>query len=139
LRGAAHLMPSELSGGMARRVALARSIALDPMLMMYDEPFAGLDPISMGVVGQLIRRLNDSLGATSIIVTHDVVEAMHIVDYIFFMSEGVIAARGTPDEIRASKEAFVHQFVYGEVDGPVAFHYPATDLREDMLAGAAAA
>ena len=136
LRGAAHLMPSELSGGMARRVALARSIALDPMLMMYDEPFAGLDPISMGVVGQLIRRLNDSLGATSIIVTHDVVEAMQIVDYIFFMSEGLIVARGTPDEIRASKETFVHQFVYGEVDGPVAFHYPAPDLGKDILAGA---
>ena len=137
LRGAANLMPSELSGGMARRVALARSIALDPILMMYDEPFAGLDPISLGVIGQLIRRLNDALGATSIIVTHDVVEALQIVDYVYFVSEGVVVAQGTPDEIRASSEAFVHQFVYGEVDGPVAFHYPATDMRADMLAGAA--
>jgi len=137
LRGAAHLMPSELSGGMARRVALARSIALDPMLMLYDEPFAGLDPISLGVIGQLIRRLNDALGATSIVVTHDVVEALQIVDYVYFMSEGVVIARGTPEEIRASGETFVHQFVYGEVDGPVAFHYPARDLREDMIAAAA--
>jgi len=137
LRGAAHLMPSELSGGMARRVALARSIALDPMLMLYDEPFAGLDPISLGVIGQLIRRLNDALGATSIVVTHDVVEALQIVDYVYFMFEGRVVAQGTPEEIRASKEAFVHQFVYGEIDGPVAFHYPAKDLRRDMLAGAA--
>jgi phospholipid/cholesterol/gamma-HCH transport system ATP-binding protein len=138
LRGAAHLLPSELSGGMARRVALARSIALDPMLMLYDEPFAGLDPISMGVIGQLIRRLNDALGATSIIVTHDVVEAMQIVDYIYFMSEGVVIAQGTPEQIRASGEKFVHQFVYGEVDGPVAFHYPAADLHDDLFAEAAA-
>ena len=137
LRGAAHLMPSELSGGMARRVALARSIALDPMLMLYDEPFAGLDPISLGVIGQLIRRLNESLGATSIIVTHDVVEALQIVDYVYFMSEGVVIALGTAEEIRASGEAFVHQFVHGEVDGPVAFDYPARELREDMLAQAA--
>lgn len=138
LRGAARLMPSELSGGMARRVALARSIALDPMLMLYDEPFAGLDPISLGVIGQLIRRLNDALGATSIIVTHDVVEAMQIVDYVYFMSEGVVIAQGTPDDIRASGETFVHQFVFGEKDGPVAFHYPARDLREDIYAEAAA-
>ena len=136
LRGAAHFMPSELSGGMARRVALARSIALDPKLMLYDEPFAGLDPISLGVIGQLIRRLNDSLGATSIIVTHDVAEALQIVDFVYFMSEGVVIARGTPDEIRASEETFVHQFVYGEADGPVAFDYPARDLREDMFAEA---
>ena len=138
LRGAAHLMPSELSGGMARRVALARSIALDPMLMLYDEPFAGLDPISLGVIGRLIRHLNDALGATSIIVTHDVVEALNIVDYVYFMSEGVVIAQGTPDEIRASEESFVHQFVHGERQGPVAFHYPAPQLREDMLAEAAA-
>jgi len=137
LRGAAQLMPSELSGGMARRVALARSIALDPMLMLYDEPFAGLDPISLGVIGQLIRRLNESLGATSIIVTHDVVEALQIVDYVYFMSEGVVIARGTAEEIRASGEAFVHQFVHGEVEGPVAFDYPSRELREDMLAEAA--
>jgi len=123
---------------MARRVALARSIALDPMLMLYDEPFAGLDPISLGVIGQLIRHLNDSLGATSIIVTHDVVEALRIVDYVYFMSEGVVIARGTAEEIRASGEAFVHQFVHGEVDGPVAFDYPARGLREDLLAEAVA-
>ncbi len=137
LRGAAHLMPSELSGGMARRVALARSIGLGPMLMMYAEPFAGLDPISLGVIGQLIRRLNDTLGATSIVVTHDVVEALQIVDYIYFMAAGEVVAQGTPEEIRASNEQFVHQFVYGEADGPVAFHYPAPDIRQDMLAGAA--
>jgi phospholipid/cholesterol/gamma-HCH transport system ATP-binding protein len=137
LRGAAHLMPSELSGGMARRVALARSIALDPMLVMYDEPFAGLDPISLGVIGQLIRRLNDALAATSIIVTHDVVEALAIVDYVYFMSEGVVVAQGTPEEIRSSRKPFVHQFVHGEVDGPVAFHYPAADLRQDLFAEAA--
>ena len=139
LRGAAKLMPSELSGGMARRVALARSIALDPMLMLYDEPFAGLDPISLGVIGQLIRHLNDSLGATSIIVTHDVREALRIVDYVYFMSEGVVIARGTAEEIRASEEAFVHQFVHGEMSGPVAFDYPARELREDILGEKAAA
>jgi phospholipid/cholesterol/gamma-HCH transport system ATP-binding protein len=133
LRGARDLMPSELSGGMARRVALARAVALDPMLIMYDEPFAGLDPISLGVIGNLIRRLNDALGATSIVVTHDVHESLEIVDYVYFVSEGVIVAHGTPDEMRASDKAFVHQFVHGEEDGPVPFHYPgaayATDLR----------
>ena len=137
LRGAADLMPSELSGGMARRVALARSIALDPMLMMYDEPFAGLDPLSLGVIGQLIRRLNDALGATSIIVTHDVKEALEMVDYVYFMSEGAVVAKGTPDEIRASNEAFVHQFVCGEADGPVPFHFPARSYAEDLFAEAA--
>jgi phospholipid/cholesterol/gamma-HCH transport system ATP-binding protein len=137
LRGAADLMPSELSGGMARRVALARSIALDPMLMMYDEPFAGLDPLSLGVVGQLIRRLNDTLGATSIIVTHDVKEALELVDYVYFMSEGAVVAKGTPEEISASKEAFVHQFVCGEADGPVPFHYPAPAYSQDLFAEAA--
>ena len=125
LRGAAQLMPSELSGGMARRVALARAIALDPMLVMYDEPFAGLDPISLGVVGQLIRRLNDALGITSVVVTHDVYESLKIVDYLYFVSEGRIVAQGTPDEVRASADAFVRQFVDGEPDGPVPFHYPA--------------
>jgi phospholipid/cholesterol/gamma-HCH transport system ATP-binding protein len=100
LRGAAHMMPSELSGGMARRVALARSMALDPMLMLYDEPFAGLDPLSLGVIGDLMRRLNDTLDATSIVVTHDVTEALHLVDYVYFMSEGAVVAEGTPDEIR---------------------------------------
>src|SRR3989442_12102256 len=102
LRGAAELMPSELSGGMARRVALARSIALDPMLMMYDEPFTGLDPISLGVIGQLIRRLNDSLGATSIVVTHDVAEAPELVDYVYYMSAGEVEFQGTPNEGRAA-------------------------------------
>jgi len=133
LRGAAQLLPSELSGGMARRVALARSIALDPMLMMYDEPFAGLDPLSLGVIGQLIRRLNDALGATSIIVTHDVTEALALVDYVYFMADGAVIAHGTPDDIRASKEAFVHQFVYGEADGPLPFQYPATEYRQDLF------
>jgi phospholipid/cholesterol/gamma-HCH transport system ATP-binding protein len=128
LRGAHHLMPAELSGGMARRVALARAIALDPMLIMYDEPFAGLDPISLGVIGQLIRQLNDALGATTIMVTHDIQESLLIVDFIYFMSEGKIVALGTPDEIRASRHPFVHQFVFAEADGPVPFHYPAAPL-----------
>ena len=128
LRGAKGLKPAELSGGMARRVALARAVALDPMLIMYDEPFAGLDPISLGVVGQLIRRLNDALGASSIMVTHDVHESLLIVDYIYFVSEGRIVAQGTPDEIRASTDPFVHQFVHAEADGPVAFHYPAPPI-----------
>lgn len=132
LRGAADLMPSELSGGMARRVALARSIALDPMLVMYDEPFAGLDPISLGVTGNLIRRLTDTLGLTSIVVTHDVQESLKIVDYVYFISEGVVEAEGTPDQIRASKQPFVHQFVHGEPDGPVPFHYPAKPYTEDL-------
>ena len=132
LRGAHRLMPSELSGGMARRVALARAIALDPMLIMYDEPFAGLDPISLGVIGLLIRTLNDALGATSILVTHDIMESLKIVDYVYFVSEGVIVAEGTADEIRASKMPFVHQFVNGEPDGPVPFQYPAPDYATDL-------
>ena len=132
LRGTQNLLPSELSGGMARRVALARAIALDPMLIMYDEPFAGLDPISMTVVGDLIRSLNDALGATSIIVTHDVQESLKIIDYVYFMENGVIAAEGTADEIRASDKTFVHQFVHGEIDGPVPFHYPGGDYRQDL-------
>ena len=132
LRGAAQLNPSELSGGMARRVALARAIALDPMLVMYDEPFAGLDPISLGVVGQLVRRLNDALGITSIVVTHDIYESLKIVDYIYFVSEGRIIAKGTPDEVRASNDSFVRQFVDGQPDGPVPFHYPAKVLSEEF-------
>jgi phospholipid/cholesterol/gamma-HCH transport system ATP-binding protein len=132
LRGTAKFMPSELSGGMARRVALARAIALDPMLIMYDEPFAGLDPISLAVVGQTIRRLNDALGATSILVTHDVTESLQIVDYLYFISEGRIVGDGTPDEIRASKEPFVKQFVHAEYDGPVPFHYPAANYADDL-------
>lgn len=137
LRGAHGLMPNELSGGMARRVALARAIALDPMLMMYDEPFTGLDPLSLGVIGQLIRKLNDALGATSIMVTHDIQESMLIVDYIYFMSEGRVVAEGTPDELRATKDPFVHQFLYAEADGPVPFHYPAGDFSADLLRGGA--
>ncbi|HEY0664979.1 MAG TPA: ABC transporter ATP-binding protein [Gallionella sp.] len=132
LRGTHDLMPSELSGGMARRVALARAVALDPMLIMYDEPFAGLDPISLTVVGDLIRQLNNALGATSIIVTHDIQESMKIVDYIYFMANGVIVAEGTPDEIRASGQDFVHQFVHGEMDGPMPFHYPGGAYRQDL-------
>jgi phospholipid/cholesterol/gamma-HCH transport system ATP-binding protein len=132
LRGAHRLMPSELSGGMARRVALARTTALDPMLIMYDEPFAGLDPVSMGVIGKLIRHMNDSLGATSIIVTHDVAKALQIVDYVSFMSEGMIVTQGTPDELRASDKPSVHQFVHGEMDGPMPFQYPAEDYGRDL-------
>jgi phospholipid/cholesterol/gamma-HCH transport system ATP-binding protein len=132
LRGAADLMPSALSGGMARRVALARAVALDPALMMYDEPFAGLDPISLGVIARLIRKLNDSLGATSIIVTHDVQESLHIVDYVYFVSEGRVVAEGTADEVRRSGEPFVRQFVNGEPDGPVAFHYPSRGYIADL-------
>ena len=132
LRGAAQLMPSELSGGMARRVALARAVALDPTLIMYDEPFAGLDPISLGVIARLIRKLNDSLGATSIIVTHDVQESLNIVDYVYFVSEGRVVAEGTPQEVRNSGEPFVRQFINGEPDGPVAFHYPAHEYTADL-------
>lgn len=132
LRGAARLKPSELSGGMARRVALARTIALDPQLALYDEPFAGLDPISLSVVGQLIRKLNDALDMTSILVTHDVVESMKIVDYIYFISEGRVVAHGDVPSIKASTDPFVRQFVDGQPDGPVRFHYPAKTLAEDF-------
>lgn len=132
LRGAHHLMPAELSGGMARRVALARSIALDPMLIMYDEPFTGLDPISLSVIGNLIRRLTDALGMTSIVVTHDVHESLKIVDYVYFIANGVIAAQGTPKEVSESVAPFVHQFVHGEEDGPVPFHYPARTYQADL-------
>ena len=138
LRGAHELMPSELSGGMARRVALARAIALDPMLMMYDEPFAGLDPISLAIVGELIRKLNDALGASSIIVTHDVQESLKIVDYVYFVSAGKVVAEGTPEQIKASRAEYVHQFVWGEADGPVPFHYPAVQpYGEEIMAHAA--
>ncbi|MBL8507445.1 ABC transporter ATP-binding protein [Chitinimonas sp. JJ19] len=133
LRGAAKLMPSELSGGMARRVALARAIALDPVLMLYDEPFAGLDPISLGVIGKLIRDLNDALGATSIMVTHSVQESLRIVDYVYFVSEGKIVAEGTPAEITASAEPYVHQFVDGLPDGPVPFQYPAKPYTDELM------
>lgn len=132
LRGTHDLMPAELSGGMARRVALARTIALDPMLIMYDEPFAGLDPISLTVVGELIRKLNDALGATSVVVTHDVQESLKIVDYVYFVANGAIIAEGTADDIRASGENFVKQFVHGEMEGPMPFHYPGGDYRQDL-------
>jgi phospholipid/cholesterol/gamma-HCH transport system ATP-binding protein len=132
LRGAAHLMPTELSGGMARRVALARSIALDPQLILYDEPFTGLDPISFGVIVRLIRSLNDLLGATSIIVTHDVQEALDVVEYVYFMAGGRVIAEGRPDDIRSSPEPFVNQFVNGRPDGPVPFHYTAPAYAADL-------
>lgn len=133
LRGVHSFMPSELSGGMARRVALARAIALDPMIIMYDEPFAGLDPISLGVIAQLIQKLNRALGATSIIVTHDVRESLRIVDYVYLISDGVVAAEGSPDEMQNSSDPFVHQFMWGEVDGPVPFHYPAENYSDMLL------
>ena len=132
LRGAADLMPSEISGGMSRRVALARATALDPELIMYDEPFAGLDPISMGVTARLIRDLNDALNATSIIVTHDVPETFAIADYVYMISSGRIAAQGTPAELSASKDPYVRQFIDGAPDGPVAFHYPAEPIDKEF-------
>jgi phospholipid/cholesterol/gamma-HCH transport system ATP-binding protein len=135
LRGAQALKPAELSGGMARRVALARAIALDPMLIMYDEPFTGLDPISVGIIGNLIRRLNDALGATSIIVTHDVQESLKIVDYVYFLSGGRVVAQGNPQQVTQTTEPFVHQFVHGEADGPVPFHYGAPAYGEDLGIG----
>jgi phospholipid/cholesterol/gamma-HCH transport system ATP-binding protein len=138
LRGAREMMPNELSGGMARRVALARGIALDPRLMMFDEPFTGLDPISLGTIGKLVRELNDALGATSIIVTHDVQESMQIVDYLHFVSEGRVVASGTPEAIRASDHPFVRQFVRGESEGAVPFHHPAGEYRADILGTASA-
>ena len=132
LRGAHRMMPSELSGGMARRVALARSTALDPMLIMYDEPFTGLDPISLGVIRNLVRRLNDALGSTSIVVTHDVQEALEIVDYVYYLSQGVMVAHGTPEQMRASKNPVVHQFVWGEADGPVSYRHPSRDFGKEL-------
>lgn len=128
LRGAARMMPSELSGGMARRAALARAIALDPDLIMYDEPFAGQDPISMGVLVKLIRQLNDALGVTSIVVTHDVTEVLTIADYVYILADQKIIGEGTADEIRNSDSPLVQQFLQGEADGPVPFHYPAEAL-----------
>jgi phospholipid/cholesterol/gamma-HCH transport system ATP-binding protein len=132
LRGASRLMPNELSGGMSRRVALARAIALDPTLMMYDEPFAGLDPISLNVIAHLIRTLNDALGITSIIVTYDVAESLKVADYACFLHEGKVVAQGTAKEMLASRDEFVHQFVNARPDGPVAFHHPAVPYRETL-------
>jgi phospholipid/cholesterol/gamma-HCH transport system ATP-binding protein len=139
MRGAHRLMPAELSGGMARRVALARAVVLDPMLVLYDEPFAGLDPIALAVIGQLIRKLNNALGATSIVVSHDVNECLEIVDYLYFVSDGRIVGEGTPDEVRASADPFVRQFVHGETDGPVPFHYAARGYAADVGLAAARA
>jgi phospholipid/cholesterol/gamma-HCH transport system ATP-binding protein len=132
LRGAALLMPAQISGGMARRVALARAIALDPPLLMYDEPFAGLDPISLGTIAQLIRRLNDALGATSILVTHDVKESFAICDYAYVIGNSTVLAEGTPEKLMASTDPYVRQFLDGQRDGPVAFHYPAPPLEQDL-------
>jgi phospholipid/cholesterol/gamma-HCH transport system ATP-binding protein len=135
LRGARDLMPSELSGGMARRVALARAMALDPELVMYDEPFAGLDPISLGTSGELIRQLNDALGITSIIVSHDLEETFKIADRVIILANGKIAAQGTPDEVMHSTDPLVHQFVNAKADGPVKFHYPGATIEEDFGSG----
>jgi phospholipid/cholesterol/gamma-HCH transport system ATP-binding protein len=132
LRGARDLMPSEISGGMARRVALARAIALDPELIMYDEPFAGLDPISLGTAAQLIRRLNDALGMTSVIVSHDLEETFRIADQVIILANGRIAAQGTPDEVRHSTDPLVQQFVLAQAEGPVHFHYPGPSLADDF-------
>lgn len=137
LRGAWRLMPDELSGGMARRVALARAIVLDPMVVLYDEPFVGLDPISMGVIVRLIRRLNDALGLTSVIVTHDVHEVTAIADMCYLLSEGKIMGAGSPRSLAASDSEWVRQFMNGLDDGPVPFHYPAPDYARDLLGGAA--
>lgn len=133
LRGAKDLKPSELSGGMARRAALARSIALDPELIMYDEPFAGQDPISMGVIVRLIKSLNEALGLTSIVVSHDVAEVMSIADYIYIIAEQKVIGQGTAQEIRNQTSGLVNQFVQGEADGPVPFHFPAKGLKEELL------
>jgi len=139
LRGARDLAPSEISGGMARRVALARAIALDPELMMYDEPFAGLDPISLGITANLIRTLNSALGATSILVTHDVPESFAIADYVYFIANGGVLAEGTPAQLRASQDPSIRQFIDGTPDGPFKFHYPSTTpLAADFGLGAKA-
>jgi phospholipid/cholesterol/gamma-HCH transport system ATP-binding protein len=135
LRGARDLMPSQISGGMARRVALARAIALDPELIMYDEPFAGLDPISLGTAAQLIRRLNDALGMTSIVVSHDLEETFRIADRVVILANGRVAAQGTPDEVRHCDDPLVQQFVQARADGPVGFHYPGPTLDVDFGPG----
>ncbi len=136
LRGAHALMPRELSGGMNRRVALARSIALDPEVILYDEPFAGQDPISMGVLLRLIKQLHEALGITSVIVSHDIVETASIVDYIYLLADGKVIGAGTPAELEASNQSEVRQFMQGEADGPVPFHYPGVPLAVDLWGGA---
>jgi len=135
LRGARDLMPSEVSGGMARRVALARAMALDPELVMYDEPFAGLDPISLGTAARLIRQLNDTLGITSIVVSHDLEETFRIADQVIVLANGKVAAQGTPQEVRSSIDPLVHQFVNAEPEGPVHFHYPGPTVAKDFGGG----
>ncbi|MES1929500.1 ABC transporter, ATP-binding protein YrbF [Salinisphaera dokdonensis CL-ES53] len=135
LRGARALYPAQLSGGMARRVALARAIALDPEMIMYDEPFAGQDPISMGVLLRLIRRLNDVLGLTSIVVSHDVKETLGIADYVYVISDGEVIDHGTPEQIRDSSSKWVQQFIHAEADGPVPFHYQGAPYADDLLNG----
>jgi phospholipid/cholesterol/gamma-HCH transport system ATP-binding protein len=135
LRGAARLMPGELSGGMSRRVALARAMALDPELLLYDEPFAGLDPISMGVILRLIRSNNDVLGLTSVVVSHDVEEISQVADYCYVIAEGGVIASGAPRELAASSSGLVRQFMTGSPDGPVPFHFPASDYRDELLGG----
>ncbi len=133
LRTARDLMPAELSGGMARRVALARALVLDPEMMLYDEPFTGQDPISMGVLIKLIRAVNDALGLTSIVVSHDVTETLSIADYAYVVADAEVIGRGTPDELRASASPWVHQFVHALPDGPVPFHYPGLDYGEELF------
>lgn len=133
LRGAADMMPAELSGGMARRVALARAMVMDPDILIYDEPFVGLDPISMGVIVRLVRRMNDALGITSIIVSHDVEEISTVADRSFLISDGKVAASGSPDELRVANSELVRQFMNGMADGPVAFHYEAPGYEEQLL------
>ncbi|MCV6636372.1 ABC transporter ATP-binding protein [Candidatus Albibeggiatoa sp. nov. NOAA] len=137
LRGARHLMPSELSGGMARRVALARSLVTDPTMMMYDEPFTGQDPISMGVLVRLIRSINDALGLTSILVSHDVHETLSIADKVYVISNGKVVGVGSPEELKNSDSDWVKQFVNAESDGPVPFHYPAPSYEQELLGDAA--
>jgi phospholipid/cholesterol/gamma-HCH transport system ATP-binding protein len=134
LRGAADLMPGELSGGMSRRVALARAIVMDPELLIYDEPFVGLDPISMGVIVRLIQSLNETLGITSILVSHDVQEISAIADYTYLLSEGQVVAEGSPNELKSAQKDVVKQFMSGLADGPVPFHYPAPDYFQQLLA-----
>ena len=133
LRGAAELMPSQLSGGMARRVALARAIVMDPSILIYDEPFVGLDPISMGVIARLVRELNDALDITSIVVSHDVHEIGEVADYSYVIADGQVAAAGKPQELRTDSSELVRQFMLGLADGPVAFHYDAPDYAEQLF------
>ena len=137
LRGARDLMPSDLSGGMARRIALARAIALDPELVMYDEPFSGLDPISLAIAARLIRELNDSMGLTSVFVSHELEQTFAISDHVIILANGKIAAQGTPEQVRQSTDPLVYQYVNALTDGPVRFHYPGPSIEEDFSAGAA--